>query len=204
MCKLFCLWDIDKWLEVAVDDLEWWQVYRNNSSLKLEVFAAREKILRVAEVKHLNYTYFQAIVELISEFKNIFTSGDQQVICYKEVFLLDSVLIFLLLISRREITTRRRSGCSSECCCFRTKLWSRVKIIITTDNENRNTSVNLSWVMFVRDKQAHSRSGVHHTGIIKSSRHRHWQTLVSWKTLVAKLYLLCSDSKCRCCTVKLE
>ena len=23
MCKLFCLWDIDKWLEVAVDDLEW-------------------------------------------------------------------------------------------------------------------------------------------------------------------------------------
>ena len=61
MCKLFCLWDIDEWLEVTVDDLEWWQVYRNNSSLKLEVFAAREKILRVAEVKHLNYTYFQLL-----------------------------------------------------------------------------------------------------------------------------------------------
>lgn len=104
-------------------------------------------------------------------------------ICYKEVFLLDSVLIFLLLISRREITTRRRSGCSSECCCFRTKLWSRVKIIVTTDNENRNTSVNLSWVMFVRDKQAHSRSGVHHIGIIKSSRHRidrHWWAGRHW------------------------
>ena len=61
MCKLFCFWDIDKWLEVAVDDLESQQVYRNNSILKLEVFAARETILRVAEVKHLNYTYFQLL-----------------------------------------------------------------------------------------------------------------------------------------------
>ena len=169
------------------------------------LFVSRDLKRDVAKkLEKLEKRTLKAIVELISEFKNIFTSGDQQVICYKEVFLLDSVLIFLLLISRREITTRRRSGCSSECCCFRTKLWSRVKVIVTTDNENRNTSVNLSWVMFVRDKQAHSRSGVHHIGIIKSSRHRHWQTLVSWKTLVAKLYLLCSDSKCRCCTVKLE
>ena len=29
--------------------------------MKLQVFAAREKILRVAEVKHLNYTYFQLL-----------------------------------------------------------------------------------------------------------------------------------------------
>ena len=166
------------------------------------LFVCRDLKRDVAKkLEKLEKRTLKAIVELISEFKNIFTSGDQQVICYKEVFLLDSVLIFLLLISRREITTRRRSGCSSECCCFRTKLWSRVKIIVTTDNENRNTSVNLSWVMFVRDKQAHSRSGVHQT---LTDIDRHWQTLVSWKTLVAKLYLLCSDSKCRCCTVKLE
>ena len=87
------------------------------------LFVCRDLKRDVAKkLEKLEKRTLKAIVELISEFKNIFTSGDQQVICYKEVFLLDSVLIFLLLISRREITTRRRSGCSSECCCFRTKL----------------------------------------------------------------------------------
>ena len=62
------------------------------------LFVCRDLKRDVAKkLEKLEKRTLKAIVELISEFKNIFTSGDQQVICYKEVFLLDSVLIFFIV-----------------------------------------------------------------------------------------------------------